>query len=131
LLGEKKLNFKQWKQEITRIRSHARIILRNLSRNNEGKRGESSLPLRVFQVEAFCAVAQPSDSRSRSRGEPRRDKARLLLPIADRHQFLQKRWLRARQRQSREAEDGEGKRRGDEASGAMGVRQPRWIFKTG
>jgi hypothetical protein len=36
-------------------------------------------------VEEFCAAAQPSDSSSsRSKGEPRREQARLLHPIADR-----------------------------------------------
>nr|CAB3450204.1 unnamed protein product [Digitaria exilis] len=45
----------------------------------------SSLPLKVFQVEPFCAAAEPSESNSRSRAEPRTEQARLLLPIADGH----------------------------------------------
>jgi hypothetical protein len=66
----------------------------------------------------------------KEQGELRREHARLLLHIADRHwQRLQKRWLRALHRQIREAEDNDGKRRGDEASGAMRFRRQRLFFK--
>jgi len=93
-------------------------MLRNLARK-EVRRSESSLPLRVFQVEPFCAAAEPSESSSRSRAEPRTEQARLLLPIANRHlrdhrrqqqqQQLQKLRLQERPARGEEGEE-QGKR---------------------
>nr|CAB3447074.1 unnamed protein product [Digitaria exilis] len=90
------------------------------------------LPLKVFQVEPFCAAAEPSESSSRSRAEPRTEQARLLLPIADGHlhdhrrrrrQQLQKLKLQERPAPGEKGEEDKGGR-------AMRVRRPRWIFKT-
>jgi hypothetical protein len=53
----------------------------------------ASIPLSVFQVEPFCAAAEPSESSSSTSTEPRAEQAWPLLPIADpRRQQLQEQY---------------------------------------
>jgi hypothetical protein len=102
------------------------------------------LPLRVFHVEPFWAAAEPSESSSRRSSwaaEPRREQARLLLPIAGcRHPSVDRRSSRSWSSKNATWEEGsrgrcgenEVRRRGREGGRAMRVRRPRWrwIFKT-
>jgi len=97
-------------------------------------------------VEPFWAAAEPSASESSSRSswaEPRREQARLLLPIAGRHHLRDHRRRRQQQTQLTEleiqerpleggAEEAGGDDEGTSQGGrAMRVRRPRWrwIFK--
>lgn len=100
-------------------------------------RRRPSLPLKVFQVEPFCAAAEPSESSTRSRAEPRTEQARLLLPIAATTGGGGGVGSSSRSSSSKNARPlerrggAEGKRRRTSKGGrAMRVRRPRWIFKT-